>query len=468
MDEFPPVASPAASGTSGGDYIDPAIFAKRNSNFAKIAKRYAVPRAGPWASIFFGENINMKKICLDYAAATPVDLQVKKAMQPYFTDEFGNPSSLHALGRSAKIALENARKSVAQTFHCRSSEIIFTGSGTESINLAILGLCRTVKSDFLGKSDLDKDLDKSKGHLITTKIEHHAVLRTMEALGQGGFEVTYLDVDTHGLVDPKKLKAALRPDTILVSVMYANNEIGTIEPISEIAKVIRDFRKNQGSSHKLQTTNYQPPFFHVDACQAAGYLDLNVEKLGTDLMSINGSKIYGPKGVGALYMRSGIKLDPIIYGGGQENNLRSGTENIAGIVGIAKALEIAQTEREKEGRRIAVLRDYFIREVLKLIPDAVLNGHPIERLPNNVNISIPGLEGDAAVLYLDEKGIAASTGAACSATSLEPSHVIAALGKSRKHALGSLRFTFGRDTTQKYLDYTLKSLAEVVRLLRHR
>ena len=400
------------------------------------------------------------KIYLDYAATTPLDPAIKKVMEPYWSNDFGNPSSIHSLGRAAKIALEGARKTVAKFFQCRSLEIVFTGSGTESINLAIFGLCRTK----FGTNRAELSTAQNRRHIITTKIEHHAVLRSMEALEKDRYEITYLDVDKNGLVNPKKLKSALRPETILVSIMYANNEIGTVEPIVEIGRIIKEYRRT--INYKLSIISY--PYFHIDACQAAGYLDLNVEKLGVDLMSINGSKIYGPKGVGALYVKSGVKLESIIYGGGQENGLRSGTENIAGIVGFAKALEIAQKMKEKESTRLVKLRDYFTREVLKLIPDAVLNGSPTARLPNNVNISIPGLEGDAVVLYLDEKGIAISTGAACSATSLEPSHVIAALGQSREHALDSLRFSFGRDTTQKDLDYTLKSLAEVVRLLRHR
>ncbi|MBI2122514.1 MAG: cysteine desulfurase [Candidatus Sungbacteria bacterium] len=415
-------------------------------------------------------NQKVKKIYLDYAATTPLDPLVKKAMEPYLTDDFGNPSSIHSLGRAAKVALEDARKTVARVFHCRSSEIIFTGSGTESINLAILGTAHFY-------SNVLKNIGIEHGHLITTKIEHHAVLNSVQVLEKEGLEITYLGVDKNGWVDPKKLKAALRPDTILVSVMYANNEIGTIEPIVEISKIIKDFRREVGIRNKelgkqekpiIHNSLFMLPVFHVDACQAAGYSDLNVEKLGVDLMSVNGSKIYGPKGVGALYVRSGVKLEPIIYGGGQEQNLRSGTENVAGIVGFAKALEIAQEMKEKEGARLEKLRDYFVREVLKLIPDAVLNGDPEKRLPNNVNISISGVEGDAAVLYLDEKGIAISTGSACSSVSIEPSHVILALGRSREYALGSLRFSFGRAITKKDLDYTLKSLAEVVNLLRHR
>src|SRR3989338_2670372 len=260
------------------------------------------------------------KIYLDYAATTPLDPAIKKVMEPYWSNDFGNPSSIHSLGRAAKIALEGARKTVAKFFQCRSLEIVFTGSGTESINLAIFGLCRTK----FGTNRAELSTAQNRRHIITTKIEHHAVLRSMEALEKDRYEITYLDVDKNGLVNPKKLKSALRPETILVSIMYANNEIGTVEPIVEIGRIIKEYRR---------TINYK--------LSIISYLDLNVEKLGVDLMSINGSKIYGPKGVGALYVKSGVKLESIIYGGGQENGLRSGTENIAGIVGFAKALEIA-------------------------------------------------------------------------------------------------------------------------------
>jgi len=417
----------------------------------------------------------MHSIYLDHAAAAPLDPRVREAMEPFLNEEYGNPSSIHERGRRAKEAIENARKTVARILQCSPHEIVFTGSGTEANNLGIFGIARRYK----------------KGHLITTAIEHHAVLRAMEALEKKGCEVTYLEVDQYGLIDSKKIKAALRPETILVSVMYANNEIGTIEPIVEVGKVIRDYRKE-----KLKIENWKlkiqekTPFFLVDACQAAGYLDINVEKLGVDLMALNGSKIYGPKGIACLYVRNGVELTPIIYGGGQEKGLRSGTENVAGIVGFARALEIAYQEREKEGQRLAALRDYFIKEILQRLPGTVLNGHPSDRLPNNINISIPGIEGEAAVIYLDARGIQCSTGSACSAVSLEPSHVIAALaplearpdrvgtavacgdlpltglGKSDEYTTGSLRFTLGRATTKGDIDYVMSVLPEIVKKLR--
>lgn len=383
----------------------------------------------------------MREIYLDYAAATPLDARVQEAMDPYLSREYGNPSSIHKKGRVAKEAVESARRIVARILGCRPTEIIFTGSGTEAVNLAVRGLV------------------KKRGHMVTSKIEHHAMLRAGEALEKEGVEVTYLDVDRYGLVDPKKVRDALRPDTVLVSVMYANNEIGAIEPIAEIGKVIKDYRS------KSQAPGSKFPFFFTDSCQAAGYLDLNVQKLGVDLMALNSSKIYGPKGVGCLYARGGIALEPLVYGGGQEKGLRSGTENVAGIVGFARALELAQSERVKESARLAGLRDHFIKEVLEKIPGAGLNGHPTERLANNVNISIPEIEGEVAVIYLDARGIQCSTGSACSSVSLEPSHVIKALGKSKEYAGGSLRFTLGRSTTKEEIDYAMEVLLGVVAIL---
>ncbi len=395
----------------------------------------------------------MTLIYLDYAATTPLDPRVKKAMQPYWSEDFGNPSSLHDLGRRAKKAINEARSKIAATLHCRSEEIVFTGGGTEAINLAILGAAR-YQAKLGTKLSLVPD---SRGHLITTKIEHHAVLRSMEELEQEGYEVTYIEVSKGGLVNPKNIAQALRPDTILVSVMYANNEIGTVQPIADIGKIIKTHRSHQPDK------SY--PLFFTDACQAAGYLDLNVEKSGVDMLAINGSKIYGPKGVGALYVRKGVKLEPLIYGGGQERGFRSGTENVPAIVGLAKALEIAEKEKRQGTSRLGKLRDYFIKKVLDEIPEAELNGDPEKRLPNNVNISIPGLEGEVAVVYLDERGVACSTGAACSSVEVEPSHVILALGKSREHALGSLRFTLGRHTKKQDIDYAVAALIKTISIL---
>ncbi|MBI3420778.1 MAG: cysteine desulfurase [Candidatus Sungbacteria bacterium] len=394
------------------------------------------------------------KIYLDYAATTPVDRRVKQAMGPYWSKQFGNPSSLYRLGVDAKKALEQSRKTIASILHCRPTEIIFTGGGTEAINLGIIGFARA-NAQF-GK------------HIVATRIEHHAVLRSVDMLRCEGFEVTTVGVSQDGLVDPKEIVRLIRPDTILVSVMYANNEIGTIQPITEVAKMIRRYRENQkkSSHYPLSTIHY--PLFFTDACQAAGALSLDVEKIGVDLVAINGSKIYGPKGAGCLYARSGISLAPVIYGGGQEKGLRSGTENIPAMVGLAKALEIADAMREKEARRLTILRDYFVREIQMRFPDAALNGHATLRLPNNINFSFPGIEGEAAVIYLDAKGVYCSTGSACSAAELEPSHVILELGRSSGLAQGSLRFTLGRKTIKKDLEYVLRVLPEVVEKLRRK
>lgn len=389
----------------------------------------------------------MRDIYLDHAATTYLDPRVKEAMDLYWSEEFGNPSSLYRTGRRAKDALDSARASIAKNLNCKPEEVIFTGGGTEAINLALFGIARFYQHQ--GK------------HIVTTKIEHHAVLHALEALQKEGFEVTYLDVDEYGLMSPEDIKKAIRADTILVSVMYANNEIGTIEPIKEIGTLIKEIR-----ARRIKEGNKTPIFFHTDACQAAGALEMNIERLGVDLLAMNGSKIYGPKGVGCLYMRKGIRIKPLIYGGGQENNMRSGTENVPGIIGFAKAFDLAQTEQEKENTRLIELRDYFIREVSARIPKVVLNGHPEKRLPNNINISVLDIEGEAAVLYLDERGISISTGSACTSTTLDPSHVILALGRPYEHAHGSLRFTLGKRTRKEDLDCVLDVFPKIVERLR--
>lgn len=400
----------------------------------------------------------MREIYLDHAATTYLDPRVKEAMEPYWEIEYGNPSSLYRVGRRAKDALDQARQTVASLLHARPEEIIFTGGGTEAINLAIFGAAR-----MYGKATT------SRGHLITSKIEHHAVLHSMEALTKEGFEVTYIDVDEDGLVDLEAVQKALRPDTVLVSIMYANNEIGTIQPISEIAEVIKTYRKEKGDleirNSKLEIGG-KTPFFLTDACQAAGSLEMDVEKLGVDLLAMNGSKLYGPKGVGALYMKRGVRLKPLIYGGGQENNLRSGTENVPGIIGLAKAFELMQAEREAENARLIELRDYLIRRLTAEIPKVILNGHATRRLPNNVNVSVLDIEGEAVILYLDAKGIYISTGSACTSTTLDPSHVILALGRPYEYAHGSLRFTLGKHTTKEDLDYVMEIFPGVVEKLR--
>ena len=370
-----------------------------------------------------------------------MDKRVKKAMELYWTENFGNPNALYKEGLIARNAVETAREDIAKILGARAKEIIFTNGGTESDNLAIFGVVKNFKN----------------GHIITTKFEHHAVLNSCKHLEKEGFEVTYLDVSKEGVVKPEDVKRALRPETILVSIMYANNEIGTVQPIREIAKVIRDFKKKNKSNF---------PLFHTDACQAPGYLDINVERLGVDLMTINGSKIYGPKGIGLLYAKNGIKLEPLLYGGEQERKLRPGTENVPAIAGLAEALKIADQDREKESMRLVKLRDYFINRLLGEIPKTVLNGHSAERLPNNINVSILDAEGESIVLYLDEAGVACSTGSACTSESLEPSHVILAIGKPHAYAHGAMRFSLGRSTTKKDIDYVMKVLPDIIKKLR--
>lgn len=391
-----------------------------------------------------------------------MDKRVKKAMEPFWTENFGNPNALYKEGLIARNAVENARTEAAKILGARAKEIIFTNGGTESDNLAIFGVARNFKTS----------------HIITTKFEHHAVLNSCKQLEKEGFEVTYLNVGKEGVINPEDVARALKPETILVSIMYANNEIGTIQPIREIAKIIRNFKKNrEGKLTSLRTDEEGNPteaklslsvfpYFHTDACQAPGYLDLNVERLGVDLMTINGSKIYGPKGIGLLYIKDGINLRPILYGGEQERKLRPGTENVPAIIGLAEALKIANKDREKESARLVKLRDYFIKRLIGEIPKVVLNGHPTERLPNNVNVSILDAEGESTVLYLDEAGVACSTGSACTSESLEPSHVIMAIGKPHAYAHGAMRFSLGRSTTKKDINYVMSVLPDIIKKLR--
>ena len=393
-------------------------------------------------------------IYMDHAAATPVDSVVLQTMMPYLNEKFANPGALHSQGREVKIDVDSARKQISDIFNTQPRNIIFTASGTESDNLAILGVSRA-SSKYQVTSN-----KKFSNHVVTTKIEHHAVLRACKKLEKEGFEITYLKTDKHGLITPKQIIDALKNKTLLISVMYANNEIGTIEPIADIGKAILKWKKENKRKPD------QPPFFHTDACQAAGYLDLNVNKLHVDLLTINGSKIYGPKGVGVLYKSDHVKLEPMLFGGGQEFRFRAGTENVQGIVGTAKALEIADKTKEKEIKRLTKLRDYFIKEATKQIPNTTPNGHPELRLPNNVNLTFLGVEGEALLLYLDEYGISASTGSACTSESLDPSHVILALGRPYEYAHGSIRFSLGRCTKKGDIDYVLEILPRLVEKLR--
>ncbi len=379
----------------------------------------------------------------DYAATTPLEPRVFRAMKPYFSQKFGNPGSIHGAGRETKEAIEKASSKIASILHCRSKEFIFTGSATEADNLAIFGTARANKI--------------AGGKIIVSAIEHKAVLATCGALEEEGFEIIKLKVDKNGLVDPADIAKLLDPKTILVSVIYADNETGTIQSIKEIAKVIKKFRAKNGSPL---------PYFHTDASQAAQYCDINVERLGVDLMTVSSHKLYGPKGIGGLYVKKGVKIKPLIFGGGQQNNMRSGTENVPSIIGFAEALALAEKNKQKESARVGKLRNELEKGVSGLIPKIVLNGHPQKRLPNFLNISVLDIEGEAALLYLDQKGICASTGSACDSQTLEPSHVILALGRPYEYAHGSLRFTLGKYATRKSVRYLLKYLPPIVKKLR--
>lgn len=371
---------------------------------------------------------------MDHSSTTPVDAAVTEAMLPYFSDRFGNPSSLYSIGREARRAMEDARAKVADLIGAKKEEIIFTGSGTESDNLAIKGLAYR---------------NRKKGdHIITSSIEHHAVLYTCKYLETRGFKVTYLPVSKEGLVNPADVEAAITSKTILITIMHANHEIGTIQPVEEIGKIAKE--KNIP--------------FHTDAIQTAGKLPLNVDALGVSLLSLSAHKMYGPKGVGALYIRKGTGLEPLFHGGGHERDIRSGTENVPGIVGFGKAAQLAK-ERLPEAAKITKLRDSLIKGVLE-IKDSYLNGHPEKRLPDNANFRFSFIEGESMILNLDMKGVAASTGSACSSKSLEPSHVLLAIGLKHEEAHGSLRFTIGRGNTQDDVDYIISVLPEIVNKLR--
>jgi cysteine desulfurase len=378
----------------------------------------------------------MRRIYLDHAATTPTHPEVVKAMLPFFSDAFGNPSSIYSYGQEAKGAVEEARTKVAELIGARSEEIVFTSGGTEADNLALKGLAYA--SEHKGN------------HIITTSIEHHAVLEACKFLEKRGLEITCLPVDKYGLVDPADVKKAITAKTILISVMHANNEVGTIEPVEEIGEIAR----KAGA------------YFHTDAVQTVGHIPVNVDKLKVDLLSISGHKFYGPKGVGALYVRKGTKLVPLVHGGEHEKRRRAGTENVPAIVGLGKAVELAGQEMGREVERLTNLRDKLIRGLVGKIDSVHLNGHPTRRLPNNVNISIDFVEGESILLNLDLEGICASTGSACSSASLEPSHVLLALGLSPEQAHGSLRFTLGRDNTQADVERVLEVLPGIVAKLR--
>ncbi len=383
-----------------------------------------------------------KLIYMDYASTSPLDPKVEVAMRPFWQRSFGNPSALHRLGVEAKNALADARRRIAAIISAASDEIIFTSGGTEGDNLAIMGVVHAAKKTI------------PKPHIITTAIEHSAILETCRALEAWGVEVTYLAVGPSGIIDPKQVKEALKKNTVLVSVMYANNEIGAVQPIIEIAKEIRHFKKNK-------TSHPHYPYFHTDATQAVNYLPLNVAKLGVDLLSCNASKIYGPKGIGALYKKRYVQLAEMTFGGSQEYGLRAGTENVPLIVGFAQAMEIAEKMKVKESARLAKLRDYFFSLIHKNFPDAFINGDKTRRLPNNVNVSFPGYESDFLVIELDARGVLVSGKSACKSGDGEVSYVINAIRPEADETEGSVRFSLGRTTTKDDIEYTIKSLKEI-------
>ena len=378
----------------------------------------------------------MRRIYLDYAATTPTHPEVVKAMLPYFTEVFGNPSSLYSHGQEAKGAIEEARVKVAHLIGARDEEIVFTGGGTEADNSAIKGLAYTNES--------------RKNHIITSSIEHHAVIETGKFLGKRGFSVTYLPVDEYGLIDPDDVKKAITNKTILISVMHGNNEIGTIEPIANIGRIAQE----------------AGVCFHTDAVQTVGHIPVDVSELCVDLLSMSAHKLYGPKGVGALYIRKGTKLIPFVHGGEQERGRRASTENVPGIVGFGRAAELAGQVVGEEPKRLARLREPDIKGLLERIDRTRLNGHPLKRLPNNANISVEFVEGESMLLNLDLEGVCASTGSACSSSSLEPSHVLLATGLSPEQSHGSLRFSLGRWTTEEDIGRVLEVLPRVVARLR--
>jgi len=378
----------------------------------------------------------MKRIYLDYAATTPVHPDVIKAMSEYFDDKFGNPSSIHSRGLEAKVAVEKTRQEMARMIGAEPEEIIFTSSGSEADNFAVKGVASALR--------------EKGGHLVTCAIEHHAVLETCQYLEQNGFPLTVLPVDKHGLVDPDQIKNAITDQTVLVSIMHANNEIGTVEPIAEIGRICRK----------------RGVYFHTDAVQTFGALEVNVDMLNVDLLSLSAHKFYGPKGVGLLYLRRGTRIVPLIHGGGQEWHKRASTHNVPGIVGMGKAAELALREMPQRVAHSTRLRDRLIKGLLEKIPDVRLNGHPEKRLPNNCSLIVKYVEGEAMLIKLDSLGIETSTGSACSSGTSEPSHVIVGIGTPAEECHGSLRMSVGRLTTEADIDYVLDQMPRVVADLR--
>ena len=377
-----------------------------------------------------------KRIYADNAATTKVAPEVVDAMLPYFTETYGNPSSIYNEGRTARVAVEKAREQVANAIGASPKEIYFTGSGSEADNWALRSTARA--------------LSKKGNHIITSAVEHHAVLHTCQDLEKQGFEVTYLPVDKYGMVSPDDVKAAIKDTTIMISIMFANNEIGTIMPIAEIGKIAKE----------------AGVVFHTDAVQAVGNVEIDVKAMNIDMLSLTAHKFHGPKGCGALYVRQGVKLMSFITGGAQERMRRAGTENVPGIVGLGKAIELATANIKEKQDKLIALRDRYIKKVLETVPYSRLNGHPTERLAGNANISFEYIEGEGLLLSLDMKGIAASSGSACTSGSLDPSHVLLAIGLKHEQAHGSLRTSFGEDTTVEDIDYMVDAISEIVARLR--
>jgi len=388
----------------------------------------------------------MKKIYLDYAATTPVDKKVVEEMIPYFSEKFGNPSSIHQLGQEAMEGIDKARSQVADFLNCGTNEVIFTSGATESNNMTIKGVLKATQVE--------------NPHIITSAIEHHCVLNSCEIVQKDKIaEVSFVKVNKDGIINPDDIKSAIKENTVLVSVMYGNNEVGTIQPIAKIGQMLKEVN--------IERENKKLPkiYFHTDAVQAVNYLSCDVEELGVDFLSLSGHKIHGPKGVGVLYIKRGTKIKSIQQGGEQEYNLRAGTHNVPGIVGLGKAISLVLENREKMDA-IKELRDYLINEVEKNIPNSRLNGSREFRLPHNANFSFQGVEGESLLMMLDQEGIAISTGSACSSASLAPSHVLLAMGIPPEIAHASIRFTLGKETTKDEIDYTLKVLVEKIKRLR--
>jgi len=391
-----------------------------------------------------------RQIYLDYASTTPLDARVFQHLKPFLFHKFGNPSTLYKMGREAREAIMVARLEIAAVLNCFPEEIVFTGSATEADNLAVVGAARG---------------NRHQGNkIIVSSVEHKGIMAVCDSLKKEGFEIYQIPVNKYGVIDLKSLRNFIDNNTLLVSIIYADSETGTIQPIKEAYKIINEFRNKRGAD--IKSHQHRWPYLHVDASQAAQFLDLDVKCLGADLLTLSSHKIYGPKGVGCLYIKNGINIEPLIYGGGQQNQIRSGTENVPALVGFGKALTIARKERAAEYHRLGNLRDRLEKGIIKSIPKVVINGYPKNRLPNFLNISILDIEGEALTLYLDKFGIYINTGSACDSESLEPSHILKAHGRPYEFIHGSLRFSLGKSTTRKDIDNVLKILPPLVKKLR--